>query len=160
MKKTLIIFAFLFFSLFGIYKVFQNPEKILIKKTKHLINLSSIQSGKSDMALIAKTGKIAKLIHYDVQFKAEYEGKDYKARSLNEFRSLLNFYFKRRSTGKFEYKNLTVQMKDDNKTGEVNFEALFERSSQKISCKAMLKWLKDKKWFVKKIEIHSCYKIN
>ena len=158
--KGLAVLALIAISGFGLYKFLQSPEKLLIKKTKHLIKLSSIQKAKSDMALISKVGKIAKLIHYDVQFKAEYEGQIYKAQSLNELRSLLTLYFKQSSTGSFEYKNLTIQMKDDNKKGEVNFEALFDRNSQKISCKAMLEWLKDKKWFVQKIEVHSCYKTN
>ncbi|MDE0092525.1 MAG: hypothetical protein OXN83_04495 [Oligoflexia bacterium] len=158
--KAFIIFAFLAVSGFGLYKFFQSPEKYLKKKTEYLINLSSVENSKVDMALMRKVAKMAKFIHYDVQVKAQYEDQVYQARSLNEFRSLLMAYFKHSSGGgDLEYKNLTVQIKDDKNRGVVNFDAFFDRGNQKTFCKVVLEWIKEKKWFVKKIEVYSCYPI-
>ncbi|MCZ0931962.1 MAG: hypothetical protein OXJ52_02290 [Oligoflexia bacterium] len=158
--KAFVICALLAVSGFGLYKLFQNPEKYLKKKTEYLIKLSSVKSSKVDMALISQVTKIAKFIHYDVQVKAEYEGQVYQARSLNEFRSHLMAYFRQSSTGSLEYENLTVQMKDHKKRGLVSFDAFFNRASQKVFCKIVLEWEKEKKWFVKRIEVHSCKPVN
>ena len=109
------------------------------------------------MALISKVSKIVKLIHFDVQVKAEYEGHIYQARSLNEFRSLLMSYFRAGSDkGNLEYKNLRVQLEDNEKKALAGFDAFFNRRAQRIFCKVEIGWLKEKKWFVKKIDVHSC----
>ena len=160
--KALIISAVLVVSGFSLYKLFQNPEKQIKKKTEYLIKLVSAQNSKADSNLLSKVTKMVKYIHYDVQFKAQYKEQVYQARSLNEFRSLLTGYFKyaQASTEALEHKNLTIQIQDDKKKGLVQFDVLFNRGKQKTLCKAVLEWLKEKKWFVKKIEVHSCKKIS
>ena len=116
-----------------------------------------MKSAKVDMALISQVSKIVKLIHFDVQVKAEYESHVYQARSLNEFRSLLMAYFRQSSNNNsLEYENLTIQMKDNKKKGLARFDAFFNRGAQKIFCKIELEWVKEKKWYVKKIDVHSC----
>ena len=159
--KSFVIYALIAISGFGLYKLFQSPEKYLKKKTEYLIGLASVKSSKVDMALLSQVTKIAKFIHHDVQVKAEYEGQIYQARSLNEFRSLLMAYFRQGSTGEgLEYKNLTVQMKDNKKRGVVSFDAVFNRRAQKLFCKIVLEWFKEKKWFVKKIDVYFCKPVN
>ena len=159
--KNFIIFAFIAVSGFGIYKLFQSPEKYLKKKTEYLIKLSSIKGAKMDMALLSKVTKMVKLIHHDVQVKAEYKGQVYQARSLNEFRALLMAYFRQGPTGEsMEYKNLTVQMKENKKRGAVSLDIVFNNRSQKNFCKLVLEWIKEKKWFVQQIDLHSCKPIN
>ncbi|MCY4321605.1 MAG: hypothetical protein OXC37_04295 [Bdellovibrionaceae bacterium] len=155
--KLLVIFVITFSSGFAIYKFFQSPEKVLEKKTKQLISLSSVKSNTGNMGLISQITKISKYIHYDVQIKAEYNQHNYEARSLNEFRSLLMSYFRHSSGNKnLRYENLKVDIKKNKEIGFVNFDIFFKRSSESFSCKTSLEWEKIKKWFIKKIKLHSC----
>ena len=141
---------------FGLYKLFQSPEKYLKKKTEYLIALGSVKK-----ANISQVTKISKYIHHNVQMKVEYEGHIFKASSLNEFRSYVMAYLRQGTgSGDLEYKNLTVEIKNNKKTGLVNFEALFNRISQKLLCKVALEWNKEKRWYVQKIEVHSCQQSN
>ena len=158
--KAFIISAVLVVSGFSLYKLFQNPEKYLKNKTEYLIKLASSQNSKADRSLLSKVTKMVKYIHYDVQVKAQYERQVYQARSLNEFRGLLTAYFKynQAKTKTLEYKNLTVKIQNNKETGVAQFDIFFNSTEQKIRCKAVLEWLKEKKWFVKKIEIQSCKK--
>ena len=159
--KALITGVLIALSGFGLYKLFNSPERYLKKKTEYLISLSSVKSAKGNMALISQASKISKFIHHDIQVKAEYEGQVYEARSLNEFRSLLMAYFRQSSNeGHLEHKNLTVQMKDNKKKGAVSFDAVFNRAVKKVFCKVALEWIKEKRWFVQKIEVHSCQPIS
>ena len=154
--KIFVLLAFTFLAWFG-WKLTQSPEKYLKKKSKQLIEMASVKNSNTDMSLISKVSKMAKLIHFDVQFKAEYEGQIFTAHSLNELRSLLLSYFKQKSTGKINYKNLNLEMAENKKQAIVKFDALFERNSKSISCKALLEWIKDKKWYIKRIEIFPCF---
>lgn len=155
--KRFIVAALAAGSVFGVYKLFQSPEKYLKKKTEYLISLSSIKNSKMDMAMISKVTKIAKFIHHNVQMKVEYKGQIFKASSLNEFRSYITAYFRQSSSAEaLEYKNLTVQMKDNKKRGLVSFEIFFNRVNQRVFCKAALEWGQEKKWYVQKIDINSC----
>ena len=157
MKKLIIPIACAFLLMFGL-KWLQGPEKQLQKKTQKLIQLANVKPGESTLQLISRVSKMDKYIHFDVKLKAEYEGQIYTAKSLNEFRSLLTSYFKQKSTGSFEYQNLTVKIAKDKQQGEVSFDAFFKRNNSHISCKALLQWLKQKKWYVKEIQVFSCVK--
>lgn len=158
--KKIIGFSLAFIVLaFAIYKLLESPEKYLKRKTRELISMVSVQKTKSQMGLISKISKISKYIHFDVRLKAEYEGRIYKAKSLNEFRSLLMSYFRLNSTGKMEYKNMSVQMEDD-KQGIVAFDSWFERLEKKVHCKTLLEWIKEKKWYIKKIEVSFCKELH
>lgn len=153
------IFAFLavftILAWFG-WKLTQSPEKYLKKKSQTLIEMASVKNSNTDMSLMSKASKMAKFIHFDVQFKAEYEKQIFTAQSLNEFRSLLLAYFKEKSTGKISYKNLNLQMGGNKKQAIVKLDALFERNSKNISCKTLFEWIKEKKWYIKRIEIFPC----
>ena len=138
------------------WKWLQPPKTLIKKKTQKLIALSSKQSPSSEMGIISKVSKIEKLIHFDVYVKAEYEGRIWTAKSLNDFRSLLFAYFKQGKTIQLSYNNLTVELKKDKKTAVVQFDIVFKKDKEQVFCKALLKWLKEKKWFVKKMELKSC----
>ena len=147
------IFALLFFASlawFG-WKLIQSPEKYLTKKTKELIEMASIEN--SDTNFISRVSKISKFIRFDVYLKAEYEGQIFTAQSLNELRSLLVSYFRQKSTGKINYKNLNLTLGENKKQAIAKFDALFERGKKNISCKTLLEWIKEKKWYIKRIEI-------
>ena len=138
------------------WKLIQSPEKYLKKKTQKLIALTSVTDSASDMGWISKVSKMAKYIHFDVRMKAEYEGQIWTAKSLNEFRSLLFAYFKQGSAGQLDYKNLTVRLGENKKQGLVKFDAFFERNAKTVFCKALLEWVKEKKWRIKQIDVFSC----
>ena len=138
------------------WKWLQPPETLIKKKTQKLIALSSRTGPASEMGLMSKVSKIDKFIHFDVHVKAEYEGQIWTAKSLNEFRSLLFTYFKQGSTGQLSYKNLTVDLKEGRKEAIVKFDTFFEQETGAIFCKTLLKWLKEKKWYIKNIELSSC----
>lgn len=138
------------------YKLFDSPEKYLKRKTQKIISLVSSENTELDISLISTISKIAKYIHFDVHLKAEYEGQIYRAKSLNEFRSLMMSYFRLNSKGKIESKNLAVQLKENKKEGIVTFDGLFEKQSTKTHCKILLGWIKEKKWYIKQIEVFDC----
>ena len=157
MKQKIFIVGVFLALIYGGLQVFKTPEKYLLKKTKHLIHLGSQIDSKFGLSSASKISEINKYIHYDMRLKAEYEGRVYQARSLNEFRSLLMVYFKAGITQKVEYENLIVELKDE-KTGEVSFSVTFHNTGRFWSCKALLNWIKDKKWFIKNISIENCKK--
>ena len=155
MKQKILITALLLAVFYGGFKLFQSPEKYLIKKTKHLISLGSQMDKTISLSVGLTVSEISKYIHHDLNFKAEYEGRVYQARSLTEFRSLLFLYFKEGRTQKLEYENMTVELKDE-KTGEVSFFITFHNIDTVWSCEVLLNWIKDKKWFIKNITIEKC----
>jgi len=153
--KKIFILVLLVVLPWQIWKFFQTSSSYLKKKTEKIIRLSSIKPTESDIALYSRVSKIVKYIHFNIQMKAEYEGRIYTSKSLNEFRSLLISYFKHNSTGAFNYKNLTVQLKNET-SGVVNFDAIFKKNKKSTFCKIILEWTKEKKWYVTKIEVFSC----
>ena len=155
--KKIVLVLFLGVSLFfGLSVFFQSEEKRIKKKTLKLIQLVSINTGESDIALLRRLSKVAQFIHHAVELKAEYEGGIYKVKSLGEFKSLLMAYFKEKGTGTLDYEELNVEMFDNNERAEVRFSAVFERKNQFVKCAAFLIWIKDKKWYIKNIEVSSC----
>ena len=144
MKKIAILSAVLL-SLWLAWSFFQPPEFYLKKKTQYLIETASAVSPSGDMAMLSRVSKMAKYIHFDVYLKAEYEGRVYTARSLNEFRSLLLSYFKYKNEESMDYKNLTASVEHNKKKATVNFDAFFERNKVTMFCKAILEWIKEKK---------------
>ena len=138
------------------YVFFQNEERYIKRQTEKLIQKASFKTHQSDIALLRRVSEIAKKIHVRIQLKAEYEGKLYETNSLNEFRSLLFAYFKIRSKEILEYKNLTVKRGSGKNHFLVYFDFLFKRIEKQMICKALVEWIKEKKWYVKKIEVSSC----
>ena len=157
MKQKIFIVGIFLGLIYGGLQIFKTPEKYLLKKTKQLIHLGSQVDSKFGLPLASKISEINKYIHYDMRLKAEYEGRVYQARSLNEFRSLLMAYFKAGITQKVEYENLIVELKDE-KTGEVSFSVVFHNTGKVWACKVLLNWIKDKRWFIKNINIENCKK--
>lgn len=158
MKQKIFIVGVFPALIYGGLQIFKTPEKYLLKKTKHLIHLGSQVDSKFSLSSASKVSEINKYIHYDIRLKAEYEGRVYQARSLNEFRSLLMAYFQAGITQKAEYENLIAELKDE-KTGEVSFSVAFHNTGGVWACKVLLNWIKDKKWFIKDINIENCKKI-
>lgn len=138
----------------GVWKWLQGPEDYLRKKTQKIIAMTSFKG--SDLAVLAQVSKIDKFIHFNVQMTAEYEGQIYQARSLNEFRSLLTSYFQQKSQGDLDYKNLQVQVEEGRKKALVNFDGFFKRDAKTVFCKIFLDWIKEKKWYIKQIEVSDC----
>ena len=155
MKTFGFLAAGIFLSWFG-WKFIQSPEKYLRKKTQELIAITSVTGQLSEMDIISKVSKMAKYIYFDVHMKAEYEGRIWTTKSLNEFRSLLFAYFKQKSAGQLDYKNLIVRIGENKTQGLVDFDAFFERNTKTVFCKILLEWIKEKKWRIKKIEVFSC----
>ena len=155
MKKIISLVAMALLCSF-IWKKIQSPEKYLKKQTQKLIALTSIKSIKSDIRLLSRISKIAEYIHFDVRWKAKYEGQIYTGKSLNEFRSLLFSYFQQNSTGKLSYKNLTIWVGEDKKQGTAHWDAFFKRNKNTVFCKILFEWIKEKKWYIKNIEVFSC----
>lgn len=158
MKKNIFLLGVFVFSLWGAFKLFQSPERHLLKKTKHLIGLASQVETKLSFSLASKMAEINKHIHHNVRIRAEYEGQIYQARSLNEFRSLLTAYFQAGITKKLEHKELKVEIKDK-KGAEVSFAITFHNKNGVWDCEVLLDWLKEKRWFVESINIENCNKI-
>lgn len=138
------------------YKLLDSPEKYLKRKTQKIISLVSEKHTEINLHLISKVSQIAKYIHFDVHLTAEYEGQVYTAKSLNEFRSLMMSYFRLNSKGTTDYKNLAVQVKKNKQEGLVTLDGLFEKQGRKTHCKVLLVWIKEKKWYIKKIEVSEC----
>ncbi len=155
MKQIGLLASVVFIVWLG-YKFFQSPERYLKKTSEKIIKVVSVKGAHSDMSLISKVSKIAKFIHFDVQLKAEYENQIYKAHSLNEFRSLLFTYFRNGATGEVTYDNLYVTMDKNQERGVVKFDVYFKRGRKNVFCKALFEWIKEKKWYVKRIEVLPC----
>lgn len=158
-KGFFVVLAGLVFFVGKMY--FQNEEQWIQKKTKKLIQLvSSTQQG-SEVALLKKASKITRFIHFDVRLKVEYQGSVYARKSLNEVHSLLFLYFKQKISEKLEYGELNIRMSKNNKQADLSFPLSFKNSGQSVFCQAFLKWIKEKKWYIKEIEVSSCsYKKN
>lgn len=155
--KQVLVAGFFASVFYGGLQFFKSPEKYLLKKTKHLIQLASQTDAKLSLSLARRVSEINKYIHHDLRLKAEYEGRIYQARSLNEFRSLLTAYFQAGATKKLEYENLKAELKEE-KRGEVSFSILFHNISHASHCDLLLIWIKEKKWLIKNINIENCKK--
>lgn len=154
--KNILIVAIVSLLFWLVWNFFQSPESYLKKKTQYLIAMVSNKQMASDIALLSQISKIAKYIHFDVHLQAEYEGQVYTTNSLNELRSLLFSYFKYDTNGKMDYKNLTVNLEQNKIEAVVIADVYVVSKKMKATCKAILNWIKEKKWYVKKIKIYSC----
>ncbi|MBC6414850.1 MAG: hypothetical protein GDA46_00420 [Bdellovibrionales bacterium] len=152
MKKQIVLSIALACSIYGIYKFFESPEKFILKKTKKIIKLSSLNKEKNKIALISK---ITKYIKYDAKFTANYEGQIYQAQSLNQIRSLIMWYLKEGSTVVLNYEKLQAHFLDSKKI-QAFFLIIFRKNKKVFSCEVSLDWLKKEKWLIKKVEIKNC----
>ena len=100
--------------------------------------------------------RIIRYVHFDIVAQAEYEGRSYSSRSLNEFRSLLSAWFMGKPVRGLRHENLLVHVKPDKKTGRADFDIYFKKERELLSCKVSFDWLKEKKWRVKSITVNSC----
>ncbi len=141
---------------------FQNDEKYIRKKTIKLINLAVPPVvSPSNTALFRRIHEIAKYIHFSVQYKINFGHTVYQNRSLSKLRSLMTVYFKKNSNWKVEKPlkeniHITISPAEGNKTAEVNFNITITRENKQLSCKALLHWIKEKKWLIHKMELSSC----
>lgn len=149
-------------TLVGSFFFFQNDKTYIQKKTIKLLELtaSPFISG-SETSIFRRIHEMAKHIHFSVEYEVDL-GRDglYKDRSLAELRSLMLVYFKKSNTGKIlipskEDLNITIT-KTETKKAEVSFPIQGAKKNKKINCRALLHWVKDKKWLIHKIKIFSC----
>lgn len=146
----LIAGGILFFAL-------KNEERYLKNTTFKLLKLaSSPPQTTSTVALLRRVEHIAKHIHFDVQLKVQVNGQTWESHSANEFRSLLLVYFKQGGLSQIKVEDLAIQMDPSSPIGHVRFKLHGQHGSGPIACKARLMWIKEKKWFIKKVEVLSC----
>ena len=156
MKKILLIAVFLLGLCVYIF-YFQKPERYLKKATQKALKAVDVKPGvkKTLLSTNSRVSSVVKHIHYDVLFKVDYKGRLEQAQSLNEFRSWLFFYLQKANPGRILYEEINVQMIDEEKA-QVFFKFSTSRESEEVSCDASLDWLKEDKWFIKKIDIKNC----
>ena len=164
MKKHIIyILLIATISLIGSFFFFQSDKSYLQKKTIKLLGLvSSSFISRSETNIFRRIHEIAKNMHFSVEYEVNL-GSDglYKDRSLNELRSLLFVYFKKSSTWNIEIPskedlNIKVSKSEAKKIAEVSFPIKATKEDKKISCSALLHWVKDKKWLIHKMRVFSC----
>ena len=157
MFKKISFFVLAILAFFIIKPYFQSEKEWIKKKTQDLIQMTSSSGGGSDIAFLQKVSQITKFIHFDVRLRVNYEGRLWTAKSLNEVRSLFLLYFREKSSSeKIGYSDLTVQMSENKKKAEVRFSVLFKRLERDWVCQAFLEWIKEKKWYIKQIDVSSC----
>ena len=164
MKKHVIyILVIVTVSLVGSFFFFQSDKSYLQKKTIKILELvSSSFISRSETNIFRRVHEIAKHIHFSVEYEVNL-GRDglHKDRSLNELRSLLFIYFKKSGTWNIEIPSekdlsITISKSETKKTAEVSFPIKGTKEDKKINCRALLQWIKDKKWLIHKIKVFSC----
>ena len=158
MPKNFRLFAVILFII-GVFVFFfwESDEKYLKKTTLKLIKLASIPvQNANPVTLLNRVEQIAKHIHFDVRFKLQANGQIWEDQSAGEFRNLLLVYFKRGGLTQITADNMSVRMDPSTSDGHVQFKAHGLQRENKISCEVFLVWTKEKKWFIKKIEVSSC----
>ena len=146
----LIIGGVLFFFL-------KNEERYLKETTLKILKLASAPSQTTNVvALLKRVEQIAKHVHFDIQFKVQGNGQTWENHSASEFRSLLLIYFKQGGISHIKGEDLTVQVDPSAPIGHVRFKLLGQHGPDPVSCKVHLVWTKEKKWFIKNLEVFSC----
>ncbi len=150
-------------SLIGSFFFFQSDKSYLQKKTIKLLELTfSPFISRSETNIFRRVHEIAKHMHFSVEYEVNLGNNGlYKDRSLNELRSLLFIYFKKSGTWKIETPakedlSITISKSETQKTAEVSFPIKGTKEDKKVSCRALLHWIKDKKWLIHKIKVFSC----
>ena len=112
--------------------VLRGDKRLLMKASQELIDLASAPAPPSDIAILKRVEKMARHLHFDIQFQAELDGRVYEGRSLNEARSFLMGWLKSesgRAAGKtspqsgagprFEAKGLAVRLLPPNPPSDI-----------------------------------------
>ena len=144
------VFVFLFW---------ENDEKYLRKTTLKLLKLASVPvQDTNPVTLLKRVEQIAKHVHFDVQFKLQVNGQTWEERSAGEFRTLLLAYFKNGGLAQITVDDMSIRIEDSSspRKGHVRLKVHGLQREAKISCEALLVWIKEKKWFIKEIEVFSC----
>ena len=137
----------------------QNDAKYLKRKTKELILLASFSSPLSELKTISRINKITALLHFDVLFKAEFQGKEQTAKNLQKVKSFMFPYFLQAQNAEWDAENLIVKLEEktkDSKTASVSLTVKGHFNNKPLQCKAHLKWKKKKKWLINHIQVFSC----
>ena len=143
----------------GVFVLFfwKNDEKYLKNTTFKLLKLASVSNQETNpIALLKRVEKIAKHLHFDVQFKLQANGQVWEDRSAGEFRTLLLTYFKMGGLAQINGTDLSVQIDPKTLNGHVRFKLHGQRGEDAVSCNAHFIWIKEKKWFIKNLEVFSC----
>ena len=141
----------------AIFFFLQNDEAYLKKNTLKLLKLASVSNQETNpIALLKRVEKIAKHLHFDVQFKLQANGQVWEDRSAGEFRTLLLTYFKMGGLAQINGTDLSIQIDPETLNGHVRFKLHGQRGEDAVSCEAHFTWIKEKKWFIKSLEVFSC----
>ena len=140
---------------------FRGDERHLWKTSEKLIQLASDPRSLPNMAILKKTERITKHIHFDIRFRAEFQGRVQEGKSLNEARSFLMAYFKSKINKGFAAEDLSVRLLPSaknrpGKRAETSFSFRFQREGRRFKCRALWGWIKEKKWYIKTAEVSSC----
>ena len=141
----------------GFFLLWESDEKYLRKTTLRLLKSASAPGGgQNPVAFLRRVDKTAKHFHFDVIFQLRAGGRIRKGRSAGELRALLLVYFKQGGLAEVTAEDLTVQKKPESDDYLVRFTARGRRGEESVSCKVSLTWIKEKKWFIKEVEVFSC----
>ena len=147
----------------GAFFFLQSEETRLKKKTLKLILIFSHSTpSATPLALLRKTQKVVKHVHFSVEYQVQAGSKTYQNRSLNRLRSDLNSYFKHGKSKNSHIeipskKDITVSLSPNQKTAKVNWTQLISYKEQKLSCQVVVNWEKEKSWLIHQIQA-SCQK--
>ena len=143
----------------AVFFFWENDESYLEKTTLDLLNRLSLSAPiKNNRALLKRLESVGRHFHFDVNFKFHVNGREWKGRSSGELRSLLAVYFKQGGFSGIRGDALSVQVDSslEIRTGRVTFKFHGLREKDPVSCEVRLEWIKEKKWFIKTVEVFSC----
>lgn len=159
LKKFRFILGFSAIGVILILFFWENDEKYLKKTTFKLLKLASVSKQETNpIALLKRVEKIAKHIHFDVQFKLQANEQTWEDRSAGEFRTFLLTYFKMGGVSQITGEDFSIQMDATTPLPQahVRLKVHGKREESSVSCEAYLLWIKEKKWFLRNLEVSSC----
>ena len=146
-------------SLVCLFYFLESDTKYLQRTTKNIIQLARpLPSNSTDLDLLRRVEKIGKRLRFDINFELEKpQGGIYKITSANTVREALMVYFKQKPMRELSASNLLVQIDSKDKTrAQVSLKIAGKTQEQTLSCHVLLKWLKEKGWFIQEIKVRDC----
>ena len=151
----------LIIPLIGYFFFFQSDEAYLKKKTIKLIKMvDSHYIQNTHMAILKKVSEAVKYIHPSVRYTFDLDDRFYENHSLEELRALMFTYFKQSKKVKIDTlseRDIHISISEtENKKAEVSFPINAVQEHKKLSCKAVLVWVHEKKWLIHEITVSRC----
>lgn len=160
MKKILLI-GFGALCVWQAFLFFQDDKKHLEKTLHKMVDLLN-QPTLTDMSKLKRVEALGKHLHFNIKFHININQNTYSGRSLNQIKSLIFAYLRSRPLRDFSVSQLNTTQ-DKNKSTQNNlpqytmlFDMQFLENNKHFTCKNTLKWIKEKKWYLKTIEVSSC----